>query len=230
MNGVGSTSRNWSCPTTIRSRKRLHTVGARSHGADLRQFISQLKKTGRAHKDDFIDSSALSHAADLGQFISQLKEIGRAHKHDFIVIDTPGGVQHLSLIAHGIADTLVTPINDSLSTSTYWSRSNEATSSPSRPYTPKRFGTRLRPDAKSAVARPTGSWFGTDWNQPRSSNQRQISQVLDVIRATLGFRIARGLLERPIYREFFAAGLTVLDLVEGFKALRRPMAYFTRAS
>jgi hypothetical protein len=47
-------------------------------------------------------------------FISQLKKIGRARKHDFIVIDTPGGVQHLSLIAHGMADTLITPINDSL--------------------------------------------------------------------------------------------------------------------
>jgi cellulose biosynthesis protein BcsQ len=36
--------------------------------------------------------------------VTQLNEIGRAHKHDFIVIDTPGGVQQLSLIAHGLAD------------------------------------------------------------------------------------------------------------------------------
>jgi chromosome partitioning protein len=84
------------------------------HGATLRRFISRLMKIGRAHKDDFIGSSALSHSADLGRFISQLKKIGRARKHDFIVIDTPGGVQHLALIAHGMADTLITPINDSL--------------------------------------------------------------------------------------------------------------------
>src|SRR5262252_2329463 len=83
------------------------------HGTALRRFISRLKKIGRAHKDDFIDSSTLSHSADLKQFISQLKKIGRARKHDFIVIDTPSGVQHLSLIAHGMADTLITPINDS---------------------------------------------------------------------------------------------------------------------
>ena len=80
---------------------------------NLKQFIAQFKKDGRAQKDDFIDSSSLSHSADLRQFISQLKEIGRADKHDFIVIDTPSGVQHLSLIAHGMADTLITPINDS---------------------------------------------------------------------------------------------------------------------
>ena len=63
----------------------------------------------------------------------------------------------------------------------------------------------------------------TDWIVVRnrlesveSSNQRQITRILDVIRTTLGFRIARGLLERPVYREFFAAGLTVFDQVEGF--------------
>jgi hypothetical protein len=63
----------------------------------------------------------------------------------------------------------------------------------------------------------------TDWIVVRnrlesveSSNQHQIMQVLDVVQRTLGFRIARGLLERPVYREFFAAGLTVFDPVEGF--------------
>ena len=113
-------------------------------GTSLRRFISRLKIIGRAHKDDFTGSSARSHSADLRQFISQLKNIGRAHKHDFIVIDTPGGVQHLSMIAHGMADTLITPINDSLvdldvlvameqsdlepQPSVSWSQSNQAIS------------------------------------------------------------------------------------------------------
>src|SRR5262245_63164590 len=33
--------------------------------------------------------------------------------YDFIIIDTPGNESHVSLVAHGMADTLVTPINDS---------------------------------------------------------------------------------------------------------------------
>jgi len=46
------------------------------------------------------------------------------------------------------------------------------------------------------------------------------SQPVDRVMRTsivpsLGFRIARGLLERPAYREFFAAGLTVFDPVKG---------------
>jgi hypothetical protein len=38
----------------------------------------------------------------------------------------------------------------------------------------------------------------------------------------VGFRIARGLLERPVYREFFAAGLTVFDPIEGFESAAVP--------
>jgi chromosome partitioning protein len=63
----------------------------------------------------------------------------------------------------------------------------------------------------------------TDWIVVRnrlesaaSNNQCQITRVLDVVQRTLNFRIAPGLGERPVYREFFAAGLTVLDSVEGF--------------
>jgi hypothetical protein len=74
-------------------------------------------------------------------------------------------------------------------------------------------------------ARRKVSGRATDWIVVRnrlesieSSNARQITGVLDVIQRTLGLRIARGLLERPVHREFFAAGLTVLDSVEGFRS------------
>ena len=78
---------------------------------------------------------------------------------------------------------------------------------------------------RALEARRKVSGRTTDWIVVRnrlesveSSNQHQITQVLDVIQRTLGFRIARGLLERPVYREFFAAGLTVFDQIEGVKS------------
>jgi cellulose biosynthesis protein BcsQ len=189
--------------------------GAQSHGVDLRQLISQLKKTGRAHKDGLIDSSALSHSADLGRFISQLNEIGRAHIHDFIIIDTPGSVQHLSLIAHGMADTLITPINDSFLDLDVLVAIERSDLEPQPSVYAKTVWRALE-------ARRKVNGRATDWIVVRnrlesvaSSNQRQMSQVLDVIQRTLGFRMARGLLEQPVYREFFAAGLTVLDRIEG---------------
>jgi chromosome partitioning protein len=181
---------------------------------NLKQFIAQFKKDPRAHKEDFIDSSTLSHSADLRQFISQLKEIGRADKHDFIVIDTPSGVQHLSLIAHGMADTLITPINDSFFDLDVLVAMERSDSEP-------QLSAYANMVWRALEARRRVSGRATDWIIVRnrletgdSNNHRQVAAVLEVVQRTLGFRIARGLLERPAYREFFAAGLTVFDLAE----------------
>ena len=181
---------------------------------NLKQFIAQFKKDARAHKEDFIDSSTLSHSADLRQFISQLREIGRADKHDFIVIDTPSGVQHLSLIAHGMADTLITPINDSFFDLDVLVAMERSDSEP-------QLSAYANMVWRALEARRWVSGRATDWIIVRnrlesgdSSNHRQVARVLEVVQRTLGFRIARGLLERPAYREFFAAGLTVFDLAE----------------
>ena len=78
---------------------------------------------------------------------------------------------------------------------------------------------------RALEARSKISGRATDWiivrnrlESVESNNHRQVARVLDVVQRTLGFRIARGLLERPAYREFFAAGLTVFDFAEGFES------------
>src|SRR5262249_94892 len=187
-------------------------------GTNLERFISRLKKIGRAHKRDFIGSSALSHSADLKHFILQLRKIGRARKHDFIVIDTPGGVQHLSLIAHGMADTLITPINDSLVDLDVLVAMEQSNQEPQPSVYAKMVWRAL--EARRKVTGRTTDWIvvRNRLESVESSNQQQITQVLDVIQRTVGFRVARGLLERPVYREFFAAGLTVFDQIEGLKS------------
>jgi chromosome partitioning protein len=187
-----------------------YPVTEESHGTILRRFISRLKRV-----DDFTSSIAQSHSADLRRFISQLQKIGRAPEYDFIVIDTPGGVQHLSLIAHGMADTLITPINDSFVDLDVLVAMGQSDPEPQ----PSIFAKTVS-QALEARRKVTGR--ATDWIVVRnrlesveSSNQRRITRVLDVMQTILGFRIARGLLERPVYREYFAAGLTVFDPVEG---------------
>jgi chromosome partitioning protein len=188
-----------------------------SPGADLKQFVSKLKKIGR-------NGSASSHGAALKQFISQLKKIALADKYDFVVIDTPGGVQHLSVIAHGLADTLITPINDSLLDLDVLVAIERSDVEPQ----PSAYAKTVR---RALDARRKVSGRATDWIVVRnrreliqSSNQRRVNRVLDVIQQTLGFRVARGLLERPVFREFFAAGLTVLDPVEKLKSAPEPVS------
>jgi len=199
-----------------------YPVSEEVHGTTLRRFISRLTKIGRVHKDDLIGSSARSHSADLSQFLSQLRKIGRAHKHDFIVIDTPGGVQHLSLIVHGMADTLITPINDSLVDLDLLVAMEQSDLEPQPSVYAKMVWRAL--EARRKVNGRTTDWIvvRNRLESVESSNQRQITQVLDVIQRRVGFRIASGLLERPVYREFFAAGLTVLDPIEGFESVAVP--------
>jgi chromosome partitioning protein len=199
-----------------------YPVTAEVHGNTLARFISRLKKIGRAHKDHFIGSNVLSHSADLSQFISQLKKIGRAHKYDFIVIDTPGGVHHLSLIVHGMADTLITPINDSLVDLDVLVEMEQSDQEPRPSVYAKTVWRAL--EARRKVSRRTTDWIvvRNRLESVESSNQHQITQVLDVIQRTVGFRVTRGLLERPVYREFFATGLTVLDPIEGFESVAVP--------
>src|SRR5580704_18634691 len=63
----------------------------------------------------FIENSdhptAEDEAADGNALIEQIDTLAR--DHDFIVIDTPGRDGYLSRLAHSLADTLVTPMNDS---------------------------------------------------------------------------------------------------------------------
>ena len=195
--------------------------GAQGYGIDLRRFIARFTKTAHAHKEgDFTKGSGFNHSADLSQFVLRLKEIGREHNHDFIIIDTPGGVQHLSLIAHGMADTLITPINDSFFDLDVLVAMERSDLEPQ----PSGYAKMV---SRALDARRQVSGRATDWIVVRnrlepieSNNQRQVNRVLDVIQRTLGFRIARGLLERPVYREFFTAGLTVFDSVEELHSAR----------
>jgi chromosome partitioning protein len=58
----------------------------------------------------------------------------------------------------------------------------------------------------------------TDWVVVRnrtptlySRNENQVSKLLNVMAPEIGFRVARGLHERTIYRELFPFGLTAFD-------------------
>jgi chromosome partitioning protein len=52
-----------------------------------------------------------NESSELVQFVDAVSTVERAF--DFIVIDTPGSDTYLMRLAHAMADTLVTPINDS---------------------------------------------------------------------------------------------------------------------
>jgi chromosome partitioning protein len=132
--------------------------------------------------------------------------------YDFVVIDTPSGENHLSLLAHALADTLITPINDS-----FVDLDVIGTMAPSSDFKPRR-SRYSEMVANAGERRSLVSSNPTDWvvvrnRLPRlmSRNQRQVAEMLEVMAPELGFRTARGLSDRVIYREFFPVGLTAFD-------------------
>lgn len=137
------------------------------------------------------------------------------HTHDVVVIDTPGSDSYLMRVAHAMADTLVTPLNDSFVD----------------------FDVLARIDAETFVVSAVGPYAGlvhdarrqrrladggtTDWvvvrnrvGQFETRNGRNLERGLQALAAGLGFRVAEGLSERVIYRELFLRGLTAFDTLD----------------
>src|SRR5690348_17246084 len=52
-----------------------------------------------------------NETTEFGGFAQAINAV--EHTHDFVVVDTPGNDTYLMRLAHSMADTLVTPLNDS---------------------------------------------------------------------------------------------------------------------
>ena len=139
-----------------------------------------------------------------------LKQLG---KMDFIVIDTPGSDSPLSRRAHALADTLVTPLNDSFLDLDLLGRVDRAGKKVTRPsiYAEMVWDQRKR--------RAAAGGRSIDWVVLRNRlttldarNKREIARLLGELSKRIGFRIVPGFTERVIFRELFPRGLTLLDL------------------
>src|ERR1700720_42506 len=132
--------------------------------------------------------------------------------HDFVVVDTPGPDSYLTRLAHSMADTLITPLNDSFVDldvigtvdATTYSVSGES-----------HYALMVR-NARRQRRLIDGTRM--DWIVVRnrlsvlgSRNKRLVGQGLGELSARLGFRCAEGDRKSVVYRELFPRGLTALD-------------------
>ena len=154
---------------------------------------------------------------------------------DFVVVDTAGADGNLARLGHRRADTLITPLNDSLLD----------------------IGVLARLDvAERTVLAPSGYtqlvWEANnqrvllglppvDWIVMRNRlahidarNMRDVATLLEQLARRIGFRLAPGFGERVVFRELFDRGLTVLDLpseaaTPSQQAARRELDYLLQA-
>ena len=131
---------------------------------------------------------------------------------DFLVVDTPGRDDPFARTAAALANTLVTPMNDSFVDFDLIGQVDPETYQVTRPS----FYSELIWDARKQRARADGTTI--DWVVLRNRlqhiearNMRRVSDALAQLAKRVGFRIIPGLGERVIYREMFPAGLTMID-------------------
>lgn len=135
-------------------------------------------------------------------------------RHHVVVMDTPGSDHYLSRLGHSYAQTLVTPLNDSLVDLDVLARVDPQTMRIQRP---SQYAEMVWETKKARAIR--GEKAVVDWIILRNRlahldarNKRDMEKLLADLSRRIGFRIVPGLGERVIYRSMFLEGLTLLDL------------------
>ena len=154
-----------------------------------------------------------NEAAEFGEFASAIDAI--EHTHDFIVIDTPGHDSYLMRLAHSMADTLITPLNDSFVDFDVLATVDPVTFAVTGT---SHFSDMVR---EARRQRRVVDHATVDWVVVRnrlsmlgSRNKRLVGEGLHDLSLRLGFRAIDGFAERVIFREFYPRGLTALDSID----------------
>ncbi len=140
---------------------------------------------------------------------------------DFILIDCPGSHTRLSQVAHSLADTLITPLNDSFVDFDLLAHVDSDGEEITGPSIYSEMVWNARQLRAQAGLKPI------DWVVVRNRmgaqamvNKEKMQRVIDKLAKRIGFRTAPGFNERVIFRELFPRGLTLLDLRDiGVKGL-----------
>jgi chromosome partitioning protein len=157
-----------------------------------------------------LDSRAEADAEEQARFEAALAEFAAS---DYVVIDCPGSYSTYSRLAHAAADTLITPMNDSLVDFDMLARLDPASGRVKGPSIYAEMVWRARQARCASGRRPT------DWVVLRNRistldarNKRRVAAALEDLARRIGFRLAPGFSERVVFRELFLSGLTLLDL------------------
>jgi chromosome partitioning protein len=136
-----------------------------------------------------------------------------AAEAQFVLIDTPGSDTGLSRLAHGKADLIITPMNDSFVDFDMLGQVDPVTLELIRPSVYSEVVWEARKQKMLSERR------SVDWvvlrNRLATSearNRKRLEERIDVLAKRVGFRVGPGMRDRVIFRELFPFGLTVADL------------------
>jgi len=133
--------------------------------------------------------------------------------NDFIIIDCAGAHSQLAELAHAMADTLVTPMNDSFIDFDLLARIDPETNQVTGPSVYSEMVWDARKARAETGAKPI-EWIVTRnrVGAQNMHNKRKVGAALKDLARRIGFRIAPGFSDRVVFRELFPHGLTLLDI------------------
>lgn len=166
------------------------------------------------HMAVFKDSSESSIEASQGKDVESVKNaFEKLRSCDFLVIDTPGNDTFLSRTVHSYADTLITPVNESLIDIDVLVRVNQGDSHSMRPSIYAEMVWEQRKLRAIRREKPIDWIVVKNRMSPLYSNNRKnVNTILEALSQRIGFRLSNGFCERVIFKELFVSGLTLLDL------------------
>jgi len=180
-------------------------ANARKHGLD---FASP-----EFHELPEVDPATLAEGeniydARLSKAVAELES-----KYDFILIDCPGSHTRLSQVAHSLADTLITPLNDSFIDFDLLARVDPDTNEILGPSVYSEMVWNAR-QLRAQAGLPPIDWIviRNRLGAQYMHNKKKVGDALSDLSKRIGFRVAPGFNERVIFRELFPRGLTLLDL------------------
>lgn len=161
------------------------------------------------------DDDAALAKAPADEIVARFEEaFARASQAaDFVLIDTPGADTAVSHAAHGLANVIVTPMNDSFVDFDVLGIVDPVTLELKRH---SLYAESVWASRKAAAVRDRRQ---IDWIVLRNRlaatearNRRRLDERVQALARKVGFRVGPGLRDRVIYRELFPFGLTVADL------------------
>jgi len=160
-----------------------------------------------------VDPASLDPGENINDHRLSAAMAGLDGECDFIIIDCPGSHTRLSQVAHSLADTLLTPLNDSFIDFDLLARIDPGTNKVLGPSIYAEMVWQARQLRAQAGLKPI------DWIVLRNRlgaqqmhNKRKVGEALEQLSRRIGFRVSPGFSERVIFRELFPRGLTLLDL------------------
>ena len=131
---------------------------------------------------------------------------------DFLIIDTPGFDTHLTRLSHSLADTLLTPLNDSLIDLDIIAKVDSKTGEPFELGHYSRLVQRARKERMVIDGREI-NWvlLRNRLSMLSSRNSILMKKGLEKTAHRLGCTLVAGISERVIFRSLFPTGMSVFD-------------------